>query len=381
MQGRTRTQNRLLQAVFVALLAVAMSVFAVGCSGGDTSTSGAADSQTTNEAAATTQTVTDDAGRTVEIPTAENITSVYCTSPIAEVAMFAFAPEKLGGVNSDYTEEQLKYLPEGVSDLPNYGTWANNGTLDEEAIMAGGIQVILDVSSAAITDSDIDTANELQERTGIPVLLYDGSVENTPDTYRSIGTVFDMADRGEELAQYCENAKADVEAAVAEIPEEDRVRVYYAEGPDGLKTEPQDSPHFTTYAEAGAISVAECDLTKGSGLTQVSLENVIAWNPDVIIAWSESLRGGADETIRTSSDWESIAAVQNDQVYTIPAVPFMWGDRPPSVTRYLGMQWMANLLYPEQYDVDMVAVTKEFYELFFNVTLSDDEAQAVLNVE
>ncbi len=325
-----------------------------------------------------TQTITDDAGRTVEVPVASELTSVYCTSPISEVAMFAFAPDKLAGVNSDYTDAALKYLPASTKDLPSYGTWANGGTLNTEAIMAAGVQVILSVSSSTISDSDIDSVNKLQEETGIPVLLYDGSVDNTPNTYRSIGKVLDQAERGEELAAYCEKAKSSVEAVISAIPENERVRVYYAEGPKGLKTEPQQSPHFTTFAVGGAVSVAECNLTKGSGLTDVSLENVITWNPDVIIAWSQDLRGGADKTIRTSSDWASISAVQNNKVYTIPSVPFMWGDRPPSVTRYLGMQWMANLLYPDKYNVDMVSVTKEFYQLFFSVNLSDTEAKEIL---
>ncbi|MBO4352214.1 MAG: ABC transporter substrate-binding protein, partial [Eggerthellaceae bacterium] len=170
----------------------------------------------------------------------------------------------------------------------------------------------------------------------------------------------------------------DVQDAIAKVPEDQRIGVYYAEGPKGLKTEPENSPHFTTFKVGGAKNVADCENTKGAGMTEVSLENVITWNPDVIIAWSSEYRGGADELIRTDSDWASIAAVQNGRVYTIPCLPFTWGDRPPSVTRYIGMQWMANLLYPDVYDVDMVEVTKEYYKLFFSADLTDQEAKDIL---
>lgn len=330
------------------------------------------------EQKSTTVTVVDDAGRENVIPAGEALTSVYCTSPIAEIYLFTLAPELAAGANSDYTESQLAYLPENVGGLPSFGTMASGGTLNTEAIMAAGVQAILNVASADVTQSDIDTANALQEQTGIPVLLFNGSIEKTPDTYRAIGEVLGQPERAEEMAAYLEGIHAEVTEAVAQVPEEDRVTVYYAEGPDGLKTEPEGSSHFATFKEAGAKDVAVCENTKGSGMTQVSLENVIAWNPEVIIAWDDAERGGADDLIRTSEDWQSIDAVQNDRVYTIPSVPFMWGDRPPSVTRYIGMQWLANLLYPDVYDVDMVQETKDYYRLFFSVELSDEEARAIL---
>ncbi len=344
---------------------------------------GTSNSQDSSNASATDSqaqavSVTDGAGRTVEIPSPENLTSIYPTSPIAQMYLFTMAPEKAGGTNTDYTEYELKYMPEVVKDLENYGTWSMNGTLDNEAIMAAGIQAILDVTSATISEGDISAADELQEQTGIPVLVFDGSVESTPDTYREIGKVLGTEDRADEMADYCEKALADVTAAVAKVPDEELLIVYYAEGPDGLKTEPANSPHFATFKTAGAIDAADCDNTQGSGMTQVSLENVINWDPDVIIAWDDTIKGGADDLIRTSPDWETISAVQNNQVYTIPCVPYMWGDRPPSVTRYIGMQWLANKLYPTYYDIDMVQTTKDFYKLFFSVDLTDAEANEIL---
>lgn len=377
-------------AVLALAMALALCVFAIaGCSSsasssaaasGSASASASASAEASSSAAseAATRVVTDDAGREVEIPSRANLERMYATSPIGQMFIITLDPTLLAGSNSDYSEAELKYMPGDIGDLPNYGTWAMGGTLDNEALIAADIQVILDVSSAAITDGDISAADELQEQTGIPVLLFSGDVEEMPDTYRSIGAVLDMEDRADELADYCDKAYKDVTDAVAKVPEDKRVTVYYAEGPNGLKTEPENSPHFTTFKVGGAKDVAECEITKGQGLTEVSLENVIAWNPEVIIAWSQEYRGGSDETIRTSGDWASIKAVQDGKVYTIPCLPFTWGDRPPSVTRYIGMQWMANLLYPDAYNVDMVDVTKEYYKLFFSADLTDQEAKDIL---
>ncbi len=330
------------------------------------------------EAKATTVSFIDDAGRENTIPAPDYLTSVYCTSPIGQVYLFSLTPEKAAGTTMKISEAEMKYLPECVSGLENIGSWAMGGTLDTEGLIANGVQMIINVSNAALTDGDIDSANALQDQTGIPVLLFDGTVDKTPETYRSIGRALGQTEAAEEKAEYLEGVLKDVTEAVATVPESERVSVYYAEGPKGLKTEPENSPHFATFKQAGAKDVATCDLTKGPGMTDVSLEDVIAWNPQVIIAWDDVYKGGADELIRTDSNWASIDAVANNRVYTIPCLPYTWGDRPPSVTRYIGMQWMANKLYPDVYNVNMVDETKKFYKIVLNVELTDDEAQSIL---
>ena len=62
----------------------------------------------------------------------------------------------------------------------------------------------------------------------------------------------------------------------------------------------------------------------------------------------------ADEIIRTDEKCSHISAVKNGRVYTMPNAPFAWCDRPPGVNRFLGVQWIANMLYPDRYEVDMV---------------------------
>ncbi|MEG0217970.1 MAG: hypothetical protein RR655_06600, partial [Raoultibacter sp.] len=84
------------------------------------------------------------------------------------------------------------------------------------------------------------------------------------------------------------------------------------------------------------------------------------------------------ELIRSDPNWSSIKAVEAGRVYTMPNVPFAWCDRPPSVNRFLGIQWVANMLYPQAYAVDMVDVTKEFYATFYHRDISDVQAKELL---
>ena len=71
-------------------------------------------------------------------------------------------------------------------------------------------------------------------------------------------------------------------------------------------------------------------------------------------------------------------AVRDGRVYTMPNAPFAWCDRPPGVNRFLGIQWVANMLYPDLYDVDMVEVTKDFYSRMYWVDITDEQARDLL---
>ena len=70
--------------------------------------------------------------------------------------------------------------------------------------------------------------------------------------------------------------------------------------------------------------------------------------------------------------------MKNGRVYTMPNSPFAWLDRPPGVNRFIGIQWLANVLYPDLYDVDMVEATQEFYRRMYWIELSDDQALELL---
>jgi iron complex transport system substrate-binding protein len=70
--------------------------------------------------------------------------------------------------------------------------------------------------------------------------------------------------------------------------------------------------------------------------------------------------------------------VQEGAVYEVPYGPYNWMDRPPSVQRVLAVKWLANLLYPEVFDYDMVAEAQAFYQLFFHYELTQEEARALL---
>jgi iron complex transport system substrate-binding protein len=132
------------------------------------------------------------------------------------------------------------------------------------------------------------------------------------------------------------------------------------------------------FLEGGAIDAATCDETYGGGMTDVSLEQVLEWNPEVIIAWDTNIRGGAYEDILSNPDWQQIEAVKNRRVYAMPNEPWAWCDRPPGVNRIIGIHWVANLLYPDVYDVDMLEIVREYFKVMYETDVDDEAIRGLL---
>lgn len=375
------------QTLMTLLLTLILLLSACSQQAGDSSASStpaaqpSASAQQSGEEAAQGDTVeiVDMGGRTLTIPTPDKLERIYPDGSTSLMLLYTLAPDKMTAAPSQsgsaFTEEQKPYVMPEVWDLPSYGTQSGKGTLNLEAIKAADVQVILSMGTAAISDADISAADELQAQLDIPVVLFSGDSEEYAEAYRLLGQILDREEDAETLIAYCDNIVATVEAVAAQVPEEDRVRLYYAEGDDGLATEPASSNRSYVFNTAGAINVAQVDAQGGYGQSAVSMEQVLSWNPQIIITQGTT---NAYETIMSDPNWASIDAVKNGRVYEMPSQPYSWADRPPSVNRFIGLHWMANLLYPELYDIDIVEVAIDYYKVMYHVDVSREDMEALL---
>ena len=323
------------------------------------------------------RTVVDHAGRTVEIPAVADLKRVFATSALGQFFLIALDWKLLGATNSTFTSEDFKYLPEELGSLSNLGSLAAN-TLSPESLLLEDIQLVFSISSVALTEANITDADDIQKQTGIPVILVDASMDKIAEAFRFLGECLGVEERASELSNYCTAVYDKVTLAVGNLSEEEKIRLYYAEGDKGLNSETRNNQHAVVFELAGAINVCGNEDDSGLGMVPVSLEQVIGWDPEIIITRDSSEDTDLRDMILNSSSWAAVSAVQTGRVYSMPSVPFAWVDRPPAANRFLGVQWIANLLYPDLYDVDMVEVVKDFYKLFYYADISDDDARSLL---
>ena len=106
------------------------------------------------------------------------------------------------------------------------------------------------------------------------------------------------------------------------------------------------------------------------------MEKLYVFDPDVIIVTSGGVYRVIDEG---DTQWAELSAVKEGAYYEIPGIPYCWMSGPPSVNRILGIWWLGQLVYPEQYgDYDMVEKAQEYYKMFFNYDLTEGQAKEML---
>lgn len=319
---------------------------------------------------AQTRTFTDDAGRTIEIP--ERIERVMAAGPPAAVLLYALAPDRMVGWVTEPSEEAKAFIAEPYRDLPVHGRLTGRGgTANVEAVLAMRPDLILDIGTVDETYASL--ADRVQEQTGIPYVLIEGRFDGTPQTLRKAGDLLGENERPGELARYAEEAVARLDAALSAVPQGERPRVYYGRGPDGLETGLAGSINMEVLDAVGATNVAAS--AGAGGLANVSVEQVLSWNPDVILTLDPAFHAA----VRSDPLWAGIAAVENGRVYRAPTLPFGWFDTPPGINRVMSVSWLATVLYPGDVEIDLKQETRDFYRLFYHVEPTEEQLDALLS--
>ena len=320
--------------------------------------------------AADTRTVTDAIGRRVEVPV--RIERVFPAGSPAGIFLYALAPEKMLGWSRALTPEERSFIPARFADLPALGRLTGRGnTANVESVLATYPDLIFDYGSLTATYSSL--ADRVQQQTRIPYLLFDGSLSAIPAVFTRVGEVLGTSDRSRELARYAERLLAETDRRVALVPMTKRPRVYYARGPKGLETAARGSINVESMERLGAHNVAE--KLGQPGLASVSPEQILAWDPQIVIAIDPSFV----TSTRTDPVWKSVRAVREGRVYLVPQVPFPWLDFPPSVNRLIGLRWLGRIFYPEQFPESLREETRAFYTLFYHQAPTEAQLDSLLS--
>lgn len=196
-----------------------------------------------------------------------------------------------------------------------------------------------------------------------PVLENENRVYNLglQDGIRLIGKVMGREAQADAMVKDVFQQRALVAKRLQDIPEDQRVRVYMA------------NPDLTTYGSgkytglmmqhAGAVNVAAKDI---QGFKQVSIEDVLKWNPAVIFV--QERYPDVVQQILTSPQWQPIEAVKHKRVYLMPEYAKAWGYPMPEALA-LGELWMAKTLYPQRFtDVDLQQHVDTYYQRYYRVS-------------
>ena len=311
--------------------------------------------------------VEDSAGRSIPIPA--RVERVFPAGPPAAILLYTLAPDLLLGWPRANSPEECAYMLPDICRRPEVGRITGRGnTANLETVLALKPNLIVDVGS--INGTFVSLAARVQDQTGIPYALLDGRFVALATAYQKLGQLIGRQAAAEELADYTSRTLTAITGRIADVETEQRPRVYYARGPRGLVTGLGGSINVET------IELIARNVAGGApgGLANTSIEQVLLWNPDVIVTIDLEFFNA----VRSDPAWTSVKAVRDNRVHLSPKMPFGWVDFPPSVNRLIGLRWLAKILYPEHFPEDLGALTRDFYARFYHVTPTDAQIDQVL---
>lgn len=340
----------------VSLIALVMALMLTACG------------QTPAENAVNEKSFTDSLGRQIELP--ERVEKVAVSGPLAQIVLFSLCPEKLVGIAEEWDASAEEFLDTEYYHLPVLGQlYGGKGELNLETLLSSGAQVVIDVGEPK--DTAAEDLDALQEQTGIPFVHITMGLESAPEAYRALGELLGMEETAEKLAVFCEER---YEKAVALTASLDKVDALYITGAAGHHVIAKDSYHSEIIdLMTNNLAVVDVPSAKGSG-NEVGLEQIMVWDPEVIIFSDESIY----DTVAEDPAWQSLTAIRTGRYYEVPAAPYNWMGFPPSVQRTLGLLWLGELLYPEQSEMELFEEARDYYELFYHCDLTQAQYEALV---
>jgi molybdenum ABC transporter molybdate-binding protein len=244
-------------------------------------------------------------------------------------------------------------------------TFAAKISLDSNA---GAEQIAAAQPDCVITKSyNQSTLGKALEAINIPVIYLDFE---TPDQYqrdlKTLGQLFQNPDRAAQVAAFYQGKVDAVTKAVSTLKDDQKPRtliLYYnvKDNAVSFNVPPMTWIQTLMVTTAGGAPVWQ-DANPGSGWTKVSLEQVAAWNPDVIfiVSYFKPVNDVVKE-LKADSQWQALSAVKNSKLYGFATDVYSWDE---SDTRWiLGLTWVAGKLHPDLFPgLDITKEAQTFYK-------------------
>jgi iron complex transport system substrate-binding protein len=320
-----------------------------------------------------TRWVTDMYGKRIRVPDPLTRVALF-GGPTGQIAFILGARNQLCAVTSSLKGSELvSVFDPTVRDLP--GPRSTSGHINIEELVLSNPQLVI----AGTLDGSI-----VEKKTRIPVAYTESSMNHGNDLLkreiRFYASIFQKEKRGEKYIAYLEKTSAFVKSRTKGIPANKRKKVFNGYSHSHLVTLGGDTFMHERLITAGCVDATAGISTSGvkeglhSGLSEMSLEKALGWNPDIIV-----IDSGKPEDLYNDPRWKNVKAIRNRQVYKQPVGIFIW-DRPTAEAAVLHPLWLAKIAYPERFrDVDMVREVKNFYRETMSFNLSDTQAKALLN--
>ena len=371
--------------ILCMLLTGIMVLSAAGCGAKETQVQETITETSENETKKEgTHVIVDHAGYEVEVPYEIERIAVGGILPLPSVlAVFFDSADKIVGMApNSMSAAENGLLGELYPEILNAETGYINGSdVNLEELMKLDPDVVFYNASQKEQGDQLRNAGFAAVAISVNKWEYN-SIETLNEWIKLLSEIFPDNEKSELVANYSKEIYDMVQGRVAEIPEEERERVFFLYKYTDTSMETSGANFFGQFwaDAAGAVNVAE-ELTTDNQVA-ANMEQIYTWNPSTIFI--TNFTEAQPEDLYTNAignyDWSAIDAVQNEKVFKMPLG--MYRSYTPGVDTPVTLLWFAKTTYPELFeDIDMVQETKDYYMEVFGVELTDEQAASIFAPE
>ncbi|MGH4124535.1 MAG: ABC transporter substrate-binding protein [Clostridium sp.] len=292
--------------------------------------------------------------------TNKSIRVITTYKPATDIVLALGGKDKLVGVSDKGKKDPLILKLDGnlASKLVEIGGKKNGVNIEQIVALKPDVVILYPTK-----ESD-DTAKKLAAQNIKVVSINPESIASLQSDIIKVGDAIGESENAQKMISYYKEKIADVTKKLTSV--KNKKTVYLAGAHGVLSTCSGDFLQHEIIETAGGIDVAA--KLKG-GWNDVSVEQVIAWNPDVITSVMYCPEGSPKE-IKENKNLQTISAIKNKKVYQIPSNIAAWDMPQPS--SILSILWMSKILYPEEFsDLDIHLVVNEFYKNFYGKSFDE----------
>ncbi|MDR3247673.1 MAG: ABC transporter substrate-binding protein [Treponema sp.] len=217
---------------------------------------------------------------------------------------------------------------------------------------------------------------------GIPVVGVktqgEGDAITTLESWlRIMAAMVSSQGNADKVLQYGREIQQEIREKTGSLPDSQKPRTLMLYGHSAEQISAGSTGEYGGFwvESTGGINVAR----EIRGNPQVNMEQVYAWDPDIIIitTFSQTMPEDLYSNTIPGQDWSHVKAVANKKVFKEPLGVYRW--YPPSGDAPLMVKWMAQVQHPDLFTYDMREEVKNYYKEFYDYTLTDGQVEGILS--
>ncbi len=295
--------------------------------------------------------IVDDLNRTVKIKAYPQ--RIVATMRIVCSFLLQFDVEgKLLGVDSTLVENKF---------YTTLFPWLKNATIVSMGKRNVNLEQVLALSPDVVFAKSYQKSLLEPIESQVPVVYLD---METPEKFlhdvQLVGKILGQEDRARELLVYYNEVLGNITVRVSGLSDDEKpyALFLYYKGKDTYNVPPTHWMQYAMLKMAGARTYE----VAGTGWSEISVEQIIALNPDVVFitAYHGMDPVAAAEAFKNNTAFSMLKAVVNNRVYPVPSDGEPWDM--PTPKWVICTLYMAVKLHPDLFsDINITEATIDFY--------------------